>query len=156
MASEAAGLLMCRKHQGELEYFLVHPGGPYYQKKNEGWWSIPKGIPEPNEKDMLAVACREFQEETGIVPSPPFFELGSIKQKGGKTVHAWAFIGDWSPEQGINSNEFEIEWPPASGRRQKFPEADKGAWMNLEEASHMIKDTQRPFLQTAQTIFSNQ
>lgn len=153
MASVAAGLLMCRKLKDELEYFLVHPGGPYYQRKNEGWWSIPKGVPEAPEKDLLVVACREFHEETGITPLPPYLKLGFIRQKGGKTVHAWTFLGDWSPEQGIKSNNFEIEWPPASGRLQKFPEADKGAWMNFEEASRMIKDTQRPFLRIALDIF---
>ena len=153
MTSQAAGLLMCRQGKDELEYFLVHPGGPYFQKKNEGWWSIPKGLPEENEKDMLVVACREFMEESGLVPSPPYHALGSVKEKGGKTVHAWAFIGNWSPADGIRSNAFEIEWPPKSGRLQKFPEADRAGWFNMEQATIMIKDTQLPFLHRAREIF---
>lgn len=151
MASIATGLLMCRAYQGRLEYFLVHPGGPFFQKKKEGSWTIPKGIPERNE-ELLHAACREFKEETGITPVPPYYALGSIKQKGGKTVHAWAFIGDWSPADGFVSNEFEMEWPPKSGRMQKFPEVDKAQWMDFELAAKMIKETQRPLLEKAHEV----
>lgn len=145
---------MCRRMAGELEYFLVHPGGPYFQKKNEGWWSIPKGLPEGEQEELLHVACREFKEETGIIPLPPFYALGTIRQKGGKTVHAWAFMGSWSPEEGIVSNEFEIEWPPKSGSYKKFPEVDKAAWMNFEKASIMLHEDQLPFLKKAQEIMA--
>src|SRR5690242_7135226 len=97
MAKVAGGLLMCRAHDRALEYFLVHPGGPYFRKKETGVWSIPKGIPEGTEQ-LLETATREFFEETGIKPNGPYYELGSIKQKGGKVVHAWMFAGRWDPD----------------------------------------------------------
>lgn len=151
MADVAAGLLMCRKIDQELEFFLVHPGGPYFVKKNEGWWSIPKGLPEGKE-ELLETAQREFEEETGIHPEPPFHELGTVKQKGGKIIHAWAFMGAWDPADGIVCNDFEIEWPPRSGQSKKFPEVDKAAWMKFDQAIKMIKDKQIPFLERARMI----
>jgi predicted NUDIX family NTP pyrophosphohydrolase len=149
----SAGLLMCR-NSGELEFFLVHPGGPFFKNKNLGAWSIPKGIPDP-EEDLLLAAQREFQEETGLQPSPPFHPLGTIKQKRGKVVHAWAFEGSWDKSSGINSNTFELEWPPKSGRLQKFPEADKAAWMNFEKAKAHIIAEQIPLLERAREIHKN-
>src|SRR5690349_2485033 len=121
----SAGLLMYRKVPG-LEFFLVHPGGPYFKNKTLGVWSIPKGLPE-NDEDLLITAQREFKEETGITPSPPFDPLGSIQQKAGKIVHAWSFSGSWDPTTGITCNTFSIEWPPRSGRFQEFPEQDQAA-----------------------------
>lgn len=155
MSKVTAGLLMCSYNKGNLEYFLVHPGGPFFSKKDKGWWTIPKGLPEENE-ELLVAARREFMEETGIQPSPPFYSLGSIKQKGGKEVFAWAFEGTWNPEDGISSNTFELEWPPKSGRKQKFPEIDKASWFTHEEACIMIKDTQKPFLEKALVVFTRE
>lgn len=152
MAQASAGLLMCRRKNEELEFFLVHPGGPFFQKKNEGWWTIPKGIANASE-ELFETAKREFFEETGIRPTPPFHELGFIKQKSGKTVYAWAFSGGWEPAQGILCNEFTIEWPPRSGIFKNFAEVDKAAWMNLTEAKKMINSAQSPFLDRAMEIY---
>lgn len=136
---------MYRKNEGALEVFLVHPGGPFFARKDAGVWTIPKGEPEPNEP-LMDAACREFKEETGLVPEPPLISLGSIKQKGGKTVHAWAFAGDWSPDQGLKGNTFELEWPPRSGRRQQFPEVDRAEFFSLDEAREKINPAQIRFL----------
>ena len=115
----SAGLLMYRISNGGIEVLLAHPGGPFFQNKNEGAWSIPKGEIEPGE-DLLIAAQREFEEETGLTLSGPFIPLGSVKQKGGKEVHAWAFSGDCDPKANV-SNKFSIEWPPKSGRQEEFP-----------------------------------
>lgn len=144
----SAGLLMCRSTRDELQFFLVHPGGPYFKNKDLGVWSIPKGIPETGE-DLLHTARREFHEETGLLSSPPFHPLGSITQKSGKVVHAWSFIGEWDPKTGITCNHFEIQWPPGSGNYQRFPEQDKAAWMNPEQARNHINPRQIPFLDRA-------
>jgi predicted NUDIX family NTP pyrophosphohydrolase len=149
----AAGLLMCRKNGNTLEYFLVHPGGPFFKNKNEGFWTIPKGLPESNE-DLLLTAQREFKEETGIDAVPPFHSLGNVKQKAGKIIHAWSFIGNWNPVNGIVSNTFRIEWPPRSGKFQEFPEQDRAEWMNYEKATHFIVPAQIPFLDRALNIHS--
>ena len=143
---------MCEKSQCELAFFLVHPGGPYFRKKEVGVWTIPKGLPEPGE-DLTDTAQREFFEETGIKPTPPFHNLGTITQKSGKVVHAWAFLGSWIPATGITCNEFTMEWPPRSGKRVSFPEVDKAAWMNLETAQKSILPEQVPFLERAQKAF---
>jgi predicted NUDIX family NTP pyrophosphohydrolase len=144
----SAGLLMCRKKNGELEFFLIHPGGPFFKNKDLGVWSIPKGIPDLNE-DLLSAAQREFTEETGLTATPPFHELATIKQKRGKVVHAWAFEGEWNEQEGIVCNTFKLEWPPKSGRFQKFPEADRAAWMNFAKASDHIIPEQIPLLERA-------
>lgn len=148
----SAGLLMCRKTPNVLEYFLVHPGGPFYVKKNEGVWSLPKGIPN-DEEDMLETARREFLEETGIVATPPFYSIGTAKNKSGKTIHAWTFEGDWDPAQGITCNTFSLEWPPKSGKLIEFPENDRAEWMPLEKARRMIHPAQVVFLDRAADIF---
>lgn len=153
MAKIAAGLLMCRKENKELEFFLVHPGGPFFVKKNEGVWSIPKGLPEPDE-EILQTAQREFFEETGIKPNPPFDSLGSIKLKSGKIIHAWSFKGAWSPDQGIISNTFKIEWPPSSKKFIEIPEIDRAEWMNYSKAIKMINPNQIPFLSRATEIYN--
>ena len=152
-SSLAAGLLMCRIKNKALDFFLVHPGGPFFKNKELNTWSIPKGIPDAGE-DLLAAAQREFSEETGLTSSPPFFELGSIKQKGGKVVHAWAFMGDWDPAQGIHCNTFKLEWPPRSGKFQEYPEMDKAAWMNFEEAKQYLRAEQVPLLERAINFFN--
>ena len=151
MAAIAAGLLMCRKEKNELQFFLVHPGGPFYAKKNEGVWSIPNGLPEKDE-EILQTAKREFFEETGIQPQGPFHALGSIKQKSGKIVHAWTFEGEWSSHQGIRSNVCKIEWPPRSKKFIAIPEVDRAEWMAFERACKMINPHQVPFLIKAKEI----
>src|SRR4051812_24164328 len=118
--SVAAGLLMYRINNGTIEFFLVHPGGPFFKNKDKGHWSIPKGIPNEGE-DLLAAAQREFTEETGLISKEPYTSLGTATQKSGKTIHAWAFAGDWDESAGIISNTFELEWPPKSRRIQNFP-----------------------------------
>jgi predicted NUDIX family NTP pyrophosphohydrolase len=148
MNKVAAGLLMCRKTGKEVEYFLVHPGGPFFQKKEYGVWTIPKGLPDENE-DLLATAQREFFEETGIKASPPFYDIGKIRQKGGKTVHAWAFSGSWVPDTGILCNTFTLEWPPRSGKKVEFPEVDKAGWFTRASASTLMIPEQIPFLERA-------
>lgn len=119
---------------------LVHPGGPFWKKKDAGAWSIPKGEAEPDE-DLLAAAEREFREETGFVPRGPYRALGSARQKGGKLVHAWAFEGDFD-SSALVSNEVELEWPPRSGRRTRFPEVDRAAWCSISEARERINPGQ--------------
>lgn len=146
MTKLSAGLLMCRIVGGiALEYFLIHPGGPYFRKKNAGFWSIPKGIPEP-EEDLLQTAQREFLEETGIRSAPPYHALGSVKQKSGKVIHAWAFEGLWEPSTGIVCNTFSIEWPPHSGRKMVFPEVDDARWFKYSDAAEAMIPEQIPFL----------
>lgn len=147
MAQISAGLLMYRKPQAP-EFFLVHPGGPYFKNKDLGSWSIPKGLVQ-SEEPLLEAACREFFEETGIMACEPFYQLGSIKQKSGKVVYAWAFLGTWQASDGFISNTFSIEWPPRSGKMQSFPEADQACWLTLEEARVKILAAQSPFLDRA-------
>ncbi len=145
----SAGLLMFRIREGRPEVLLAHPGGPLFAKKDEGNWSIPKGETEPGE-DLLTSAGREFKEETGIDPRGPFVELGSVKQKGGKIVHAWAFAGDWDESRPFQSNTFEMEWPPWSGKRQSFPEIDRVGFFSIAEARRKLKEAQHPFLDRLQ------
>jgi predicted NUDIX family NTP pyrophosphohydrolase len=141
----SAGLLMYRIRDGQLEVFLAHPGGPFLKHKDEGHWSIPKGEPEPGE-DLLSAAIREFEEEVGLKASGEFVPLDSIRQKGGKTVHAWGFAGDWPEGQVHRCNTFELEWPPRSGRMQHFPEIDRVEIFSIPEARRKLKETQHPFL----------
>ena len=151
MSSVAAGLLMFRDTNVEREFFLVHPGGPFFVKKNEGSWSIPKGLPEP-EESLLQTAQREFFEETAIRPTEPFYSLGAIQSKSRKTVHAWAFKGEWDPADGIVSNTFQLEWPPKSGKLTMFPEVDRAAWLNFETALTLINPSQIMFLKRAKAL----
>jgi predicted NUDIX family NTP pyrophosphohydrolase len=136
--------MMYRRKLGELEVFLVHPGGPFFANKDLEAWTIPKGEYLEGEHPLEA-AKREFQEETGFPISEAFLYLGSIKQAGGKIVSAWAFEGDCDPAE-IISNHCEIEWPPRSGRLITIPEVDRGAWFSLDEAKERIKPTQIPLL----------
>ncbi|HTE30198.1 MAG TPA: NUDIX domain-containing protein, partial [Chryseolinea sp.] len=122
---QSAGLLMCRKNPDALQFFLIHPGGPFWKNKNEGAWSIPKGLVEENES-MLETAQREFLEETGIKPVPPFHSLDTVRTKSGKILHAWTFLGSWEPADGFTSNNISIELPPRSKKYIMIPEADKG------------------------------
>lgn len=135
---------MYRRRNGRLEFFLAHPGGPFSRLKDEGHWTIPKGEPDTDEA-LLEVAKREFKEETGIEPRGPYIELGSIRQKGGKLVFAWAFEGDCDGP--VHSNTFKMEWPPKSGKQCDFPEVDRAEFFPLEEAQKKIKETQFPLLE---------
>jgi predicted NUDIX family NTP pyrophosphohydrolase len=140
MPQLSAGLLLFRRREGTLEVFLAHPGGPFWKKKDDGAWTIPKGLPNEGE-ELLAAACREFREETGIEPQGPFHELGSILQKGGKIIHAWAWEGDADPER-IVSNTVRMEQPRGSGRWLTFPEVDRCAWFDATTARSKINVAQ--------------
>ncbi len=144
MPKRSAGLIMYRIRDGELQVFLVHPGGPYWSKKNKGAWTLPKGEYESDE-DPLSAATREFQEETGFTVSEPFVELGSVQQKSRKIVAAWAFEGDCDPAE-LVSNTCEVEWPPRSKQRIVIPEIDRGAWYKLADAAIFIRQEQQPLL----------
>ena len=145
MPKKSAGILLYRKTGGSFEVFLVHPGGPYWANKDAGAWSIPKGEFDDNE-DALSAAKREFEEETGMKISGVFVELTPVKLKSSKTVFAWAVEGDIDPLK-INSNEFEMEWPPRSGKMSSFPEIDKAAWFSLADAEIKINSQQIKMLE---------
>ena len=144
MPKTSAGLVVYRIREGRLEIFLVHPGGPFWARKDAGAWSIPKGEFVQSE-DPLEAARREFQEETGHEIEGSFLPLKPIKQAGGKTVHAWAVQGDIDPER-IQSNTFTMEWPRGSGRQKEFPEVDRAEWFEVEEARRRILPGQAGFL----------
>src|SRR5512135_640523 len=143
MSKTSAGLLMYRVRDG-LQFLLVHPGGPLWARKDEGAWSIPKGLYGPGE-DALVAARREFKEETGAEPEGEFIRLTPIRQPSGKIISAWAFEGDFDPAE-LRSNTFSIEWPPRSGRQQEYPEVDRAGWFGLEEARKKILPGQLGFL----------
>lgn len=170
MPAISAGLLLYRRAPApetgalRVEVLLVHPGGPYWAKKDAGAWSIPKGLAEPHElgpepatataakarnraagADLLAVALREVKEETGLEPPGPFLPLGGVKAQGHKLIFAWAAEHDCDPAA-ITSNTFTMEWPPRSGRQAEFPEVDRAAWFSLEAAREAIVPVQRRFL----------
>jgi predicted NUDIX family NTP pyrophosphohydrolase len=143
----SAGILMYRlsARNGAVEVLLVHPGGPFFAKKDAGVWTIPKGIPDEGE-DLLDCAKREFREETGFDPGTgEYLPLGSVKQKGGKTVHAWAVQGDCDPAQ-LRSNSFKLQWPPKSGKWITVPEVDRAEWFTLDQAAAKINPAQAEFL----------
>jgi len=144
MLMESCGLLMYRNPGPEMEILLVHPGGPYWAKKDEGAWSLPKGVCGENE-DKLAAAIREFREETGCTPLSPYIPLGQVRQRSSKIVHAWAFEGDGDPSV-MKSNLFELEWPPKSGRKVSFPEADRAAFFDVATARVKINAGQAAFI----------
>lgn len=150
MPRVSAGLLMYRILDEELQVLLAHPGGPFFQNKDEGSWTIPKGEIEPRE-ELFEAAKREFQEETGLVPTGSFIALTPICQKGGKLVHAWAFEGDCDPTA-IVSNLFTMEWPPDSGRQMEFPEMDRAAFFDVPEAMRKIKAGQDALITELQRI----
>jgi predicted NUDIX family NTP pyrophosphohydrolase len=149
MPKRSAGLLVYRRREGALELFLVHPGGPFWAKKDLGAWSIPKGEYLDGEQPLKA-ALREFEEETGFrvggKAEGEFIELGDLTQAGGKIVSVWACEGDFDPAQ-LVSNTCEIEWPPRSGRRITIPEVDRGGWFSIAEAGHRILKSQQPILE---------
>lgn len=132
---------MYRRTPAGLEVFLAHPGGPFFARKDDGVWTVPKGEPDPGE-DLLACALREFREETGMAPQADrYVALGEVRQAGGKTVHAWAFEGEWG-ERELACNTVELEWPPRSGKKRTFAEIDRVAFFPLEEARRKLNPAQ--------------
>jgi predicted NUDIX family NTP pyrophosphohydrolase len=148
-AAVSAGLLLYRRARG-LEVFLAHPGGPFWAKRDEHAWTIPKGVVDEGE-DLLDAARREFLEETSIAPAGPFVSLGSIKQKAGKVVHAWAWEGDADPDQ-IVSNTMRTEWPRGSGRWIEFPEVDRCGWFDVHTARRKMNAAQSEFITRLQQV----
>jgi predicted NUDIX family NTP pyrophosphohydrolase len=145
MKKRSAGILMYRRTGPELQVLLVHPGGPFWVKKDLGAWSIPKGEFEEGE-EPLATAKREFREELGVEADGAFLELGSLVQPSRKEIIAWAVEGDFDVAE-LRSNTFELEWPPKSGKRKSFPEVDRAAWFGLEEARGKILPGQVEFIE---------
>jgi predicted NUDIX family NTP pyrophosphohydrolase len=146
-AKRSAGILLFRRSAGETEFLLVHPGGPFWAKKDAGAWSIPKGQIE-DEEEPRACAIRELEEELGKAPAldpEQFVELGSIRQRAGKVVEAWAAEADFDPAS-LASNTFAMEWPPRSGSRQEFPEVDRAGWFDLGNAREKILPAQAELL----------
>jgi predicted NUDIX family NTP pyrophosphohydrolase len=148
----SAGILLWRRHGGHIEVLLGHPGGPYFARKDSGYWTVLKGEAAPGES-LPAVARREFAEETGrALRDGPMIELGAVRQRGGKVVVAWAIEGDLDPATAV-SNTFEIEWPPRSGRTAEFPEIDRVAWLDLPAARAKINAAQTLFLERLERSF---
>lgn len=144
MPKIAAGLLMYRRRGDTVEVLLAHPGGPYFRNKDDGAWTVPKGLVEEGE-DLLEAAQRELAEETGISPRGPYLPLGSIRHSSGKVVHVWAFEGDFDPAD-LVSNDFEVEWPPRSGKRRVYPEIDRAAFYAPEVAKQKLLRAQAPLV----------
>jgi predicted NUDIX family NTP pyrophosphohydrolase len=152
MAKQSAGLLLYRFRSSQLEVLLTHPGGPFWQHRDAGAWSIPKGE-FGDDEDALAAAQREFQEETGLVATGDFMPLRSIKQRSGKTVHAWLVECDLDVSS-INSNTCAMEWPPRSGKLHEFAEIDRADWFTLDVAMEKILEAQQPLLIEARARLS--
>ena len=145
MAETSAGLLMFAENLDRLKVFLVHPGGPFFVNKDEGHWGIPKGLVDKDE-ELLDAAIREFNEETGIIPNGDYIPLGTVQQRNGKIVYAWAFKAKNDGKVETKSNMFEMEWPPHSGKKQSFPEIDRGEFFTIEEAKNKIIGAQYEFI----------
>lgn len=145
-------MLLYRRTDPGIEVFLAHPGGPFWKNRDEGAWTIPKGLVDAGEEPLDA-ARREFGEETGITPAPPFLALGSIRQKSGKTVHAWAWEGDADPAA-ITSNVVRTEWPRASGRFLEFPEVDRCAWFTPDQARIAINPAQAELIDRLRALLN--
>ena len=147
MDKVSGGLVLYRKNPKDhsLLVLVAHPGGPYFKNKDDGWWTIPKGEPNPQE-DIFLAALREFEEETGMKPSGPFIDLGSIIQNNGKKVFAWAFEGNWPDDRIPDCNEISMEYPKGSGKIWKFPEIDRVEFLPVEKAKQKLRGQQVPFL----------
>ncbi|HKQ88324.1 MAG TPA: NUDIX domain-containing protein [Candidatus Acidoferrales bacterium] len=150
MAKTSAGLILYRMQHDKLEVLLVHPGGPFWRSKDEGAWFIAKGELDAGE-EPLAGAKREFEEETGLKPEGEFLALGSVKQKSGKTIYAWAFEGDCDPSA-LKSNTFTIEWPPKSGRQGEFPEIDQAGFFSVAQAKVKMHPAEFPLVLRLQEL----
>jgi predicted NUDIX family NTP pyrophosphohydrolase len=150
----SAGLLMYRFREGRVEVLLVYPGGPFAMKKDAGHWSIPKGETEPGEQ-LLETGIREFREEVGLAAKGEFFELGSIRQKSGKIVHAWAVQGEGPPESPSSGMTFAMEWPPGSRQIQHFREIDRAEFFEIRQARDKLKPAQVPFLDRLLAMLSS-
>jgi predicted NUDIX family NTP pyrophosphohydrolase len=150
MPKLSAGIFLFRRRPAGVEVMLVHPGGPFWAKKDLGAWSIPKGLADEGE-DLLAAAKREFLEETGMPVEGEFLDLGAHKQPGGKKVAAWACEGDFDPAL-LKSNTFTLEWPPRSGKTAEFPEVDRAQWFSIDEAFEKINKGQRPIVGALETL----
>ncbi len=153
MPKESAGLLLYRRPAGSMEVFLVHPGGPFWEKKDAGSWSIPKGEIQAGE-DALEAAKREFQEETGLVAAGAFQILEPIRQTGGKIVHAWAAQSDLD-SSAVKSNTFSMEWPPRSGKMREFPEIDRAGWFEIAVARRKILKSQLGLLEQLEEFLTS-
>jgi predicted NUDIX family NTP pyrophosphohydrolase len=153
MPKQSAGLLVYQRRSGALEVFLVHPGGPFWQNKDLGAWSIPKGLFADGD-DPLEAARREFHEETSFIATGPFLPLGLLKQPGGKIVHAWAMEGDYDAAA-VKSNSFPLQWPPKSGKFIEVPEVDRAEWFTLETARERILPGQLEFLDRLTALISH-
>jgi predicted NUDIX family NTP pyrophosphohydrolase len=152
MPRQSAGLLIYRRREKRVEVFLVHPGGPFWQNKDLGAWSIPKGE-FPTGEVPLEVAQRELLEETGLRVEGPFIPLEPIRQRGGKIVHAWLVEADFESGD-VKSNTFAVEWPPRSGKFKNFPEVDRAEWFDLATAAEKILQSQRPLLDKLQAFLA--
>jgi len=152
MSKKSSGLLACRRRAGHVEVFLIHPGGPYWARKDDGAWSIPKG--EFTAENPLEAAKREFIEETGFQTGGPYTALTPIRQPSGKLIHAWAFKGDYDPAA-IRSNTFSMEWPPGSGMMRDFPEADRAGWFSIEKAREKIVRGQAGFIDELEKLLES-
>jgi predicted NUDIX family NTP pyrophosphohydrolase len=151
LSAQSAGLLLYRRRNGKLEVLLVHPGGPFWQKRDDGAWSIPKGEVAENETGM-DVARREFREELGTAaPQEDGIDLGIVRQAGGKVVQAWALAGDLDATRST-SNTFVMEWPPRSGKMQSFPEVDRAGWFDLVAARRKLLPAQRAFIDRLEAV----
>ena len=149
----SAGLLLYRRSHNGLEIFLAHPGGPFWKNRDAGAWTIPKGVIDPEEEPMDA-ALREFTEETGITPQGPFAPLGSVRQRAGKTIHAWAWEGDADANR-TTSNEMRTEWPRGSGQWITFPEVDRCAWFDRATARIMINPAQAELIDRLEALLAS-
>jgi predicted NUDIX family NTP pyrophosphohydrolase len=150
--SVSAGLLLYRRLPGKLEVFLVHPGGPFWKKHDRGAWSIPKGLVAVGE-ELLTAACREFREETSFEPQAPYLALGTVQQRGGKLIHAWAYEGNADPHT-LSSNTARLELPPGSGQWIEFPEIDRGDWFPPATARQKLNPAQAAFIDRLETVLS--
>jgi predicted NUDIX family NTP pyrophosphohydrolase len=153
-ANVSAGILLFRRGAGGLELFLAHPGGPFWVGRDAGAWTIPKGMADPGE-DLLDAAQREFEEETGIHPTGPFLPLGSIRQKAGKRVHAWAWEGD-ADETRVTSNVMRTEWPRGSGRWLTYPEVDRCAWFDAATAREKLLPAQAELVDRLEAVLAGE